>query len=266
MNEMAQDIAWLGKLTDTVITFAVAYSFQILWSLILLVIGVKAAAWVGSMIFTMAQRRGIDVTISRFAATAVRLAVMAFVLIAILANFGISIAPLIALLGASAFGATVAIQGTLSNYGAGLSIILTQPFKVGDTISVKGVSGLVEEINLATTVLRGESGEVIAIPNRHIVGEIIVNSRQYRMAKAEIRVAYEHTPEQVLSVLRQAVESVPEVGREPPLEIGVEELTPSGMLVAIRYWAPTSRFFDTRFAVNRALLAAMASAKLKMAG
>src|SRR5258708_27575404 len=130
MNDMAQDMAWLGKLTDTVITFAVAYSFQILWSLILLVVGYKAAVWVGRMTYTMAERKGLDVTISRFGATVVRLAVMAFVLIAILANFGISIAPLIALLGASAFGATVAIQGTLSNYGARLSLILTRPFKV----------------------------------------------------------------------------------------------------------------------------------------
>src|SRR5260221_2649143 len=103
MGDVAQDIAWLSKLTDTVITFLVAYSFQILWSLILLVVGFKLAAWVGRMTFGMAERRGIDVTISRFGATVVRLAVMAFVLIAILANFGISIAPLISLIVSSAF-------------------------------------------------------------------------------------------------------------------------------------------------------------------
>ena len=264
LDDMAQNIAWLSKLTDTAITFLVAYSFQILWSLILLVVGYKIATWVGRASFGMAERRGLDITISRFGATAVRIGVMAFVLIAVLANFGISIAPLIALLGASAFGATVAIQGTLSNYGAGLSIILARPFKVGDTIAVKGVNGLVEDVNIATTVLKGESGEVITIPNRHIVGEIIVNSGRFRLEKAEFRIGFEHTPEAVLSLLRRAVESVPDIGREPPPEGGVEELSPGGMLIAMRYLVPTNRFFDIRFAVNRAILAALADAKIKI--
>ena len=265
MGDVNQDIAWLGKLTDTVVTFLVTYSFQILWSLILLVIGFKAAAWAGRLTYGFAERRGIDITISHFGSNVVRLAVMAFVAIAILANFGISIAPLIALLGASAFGATVAIQGTIGNYGAGLSIILTRPFKIGDTISVKGVSGVVEDINIATTILRGDGGEVITVPNRQIVGEIIINSHRYRVAEADIEVAYDHPPDQVLSLLKRAVESVADATRGAPPEIGVEDLSAAGMKIAIRYWVPAERFYAARFQVNEAILRALAEAKIKMA-
>ncbi len=65
----------------------------------------------------------------------------------------------------------------MSNYGAGLSIILTRPFVVGDTIRVQGVWGIVKEVHLAFTMLTNEDGEIITIPNKHIVGEIIHNSQ-----------------------------------------------------------------------------------------
>jgi small conductance mechanosensitive channel len=99
-------------------------------------------------------------------------------------KFGISIAPFIAALGALAFGASFALQGPLSNYGAGLMIIIARPFVVGDTITVKNVSGIVEEVTLATTILTTEDGEKITIPNKHIVGEILNNSFANRKTRS----------------------------------------------------------------------------------
>ncbi|MEZ4605004.1 MAG: mechanosensitive ion channel [Desulfobacterales bacterium] len=98
-------------------------------------------------------------TLSHFLGQVVRLVVLVFVVIMAMGKFGISVAPLIAALGALAFGASFALQGPLSNYGAGLVIIMTRPFVVGDTVTIEGVSGVVEEVTLATTILSTEDGE-----------------------------------------------------------------------------------------------------------
>ncbi|MDD9918213.1 MAG: mechanosensitive ion channel, partial [Rhodospirillaceae bacterium] len=111
----------------------------------------------------LCERKALDVTLSRFLGNVVKILVIIFVIIATLGNFGITIAPLIALAGASAFGATFALQGPLSNYGAGLAIILTRPFVVGNTVKIQNVSGVVEEVSLAATVLRGEAREPITV-------------------------------------------------------------------------------------------------------
>ncbi|MBT4045689.1 MAG: mechanosensitive ion channel, partial [Rhodospirillaceae bacterium] len=200
---MEQELEMVSKLIDTLLEFAVQYGFQILGALVFLIIGLKAATWIGGRVTRVAEAREIDITLARFIGNVVKLVVVVFVAIITLGNFGISTAPLIALAGASAFGATLAMQGPLSNYGAGLSIILSRPFAVGDTITVKNVSGTVEEITLAATVLVGEDGEQITVPNKEIVGEVIVNSHTQRVVETRIAIGFGEDAERAVSVLRQ---------------------------------------------------------------
>jgi small conductance mechanosensitive channel len=171
MAPMPKEIEEVGKWVDVVTEFGVTYGFQILGALVFLLIGLKVASLVGGKVSGIAEAKNIDPTLSRFFGSIVKLLIIIILVIITLGNFGISIAPLIALAGASAFGATLAIQGPLSNYGAGLTIILTRPFKVGSTITVRGVGGVVEDINLGFTLLLGEDGEQITIPNKEIVGQ-----------------------------------------------------------------------------------------------
>ena len=115
---------------------------------------------------TFAEARNLDQTLARFFSNVVKVVLIGFVAVITLGNFGVAIAPLIALAGASAFGATLALQGPLSNYAAGLIIILTRPFVVGNTIAVSEVSRVVEDIKLPATTLIGEDGEFITVPNK----------------------------------------------------------------------------------------------------
>ena len=130
-----------------------------------------------------------------------------------LGNFGITIAPLIAIAGAGAFGATMALQGPLSNYGAGLSIIMARPFVVGDTITLGSVSGVVDDISLGATRLLGEDGERILVPNREIVGQIIINSDHRRVVQSKIYLAYDADVAQAITLIREALDGFPELDR-----------------------------------------------------
>ncbi|MBS3731981.1 MAG: mechanosensitive ion channel [Desulfobacterales bacterium] len=173
---MEEQLTQIERIAEMVIDYTVQYAFQILGAIVVLVLGMLVARWVAGMVIRLCTKANMDVTLTNFLGGVVKALVMTFVLIAVISQFGISIAPIIAALGAILFGASFAVAGPLSNYGSGLVIILTRPFVVGNTISIKGVSSVVEEIKLAATILSTEDGEQITIPNKHIVGEVLTNS------------------------------------------------------------------------------------------
>lgn len=246
---MEQELETLSRLIDKGIEFAVAYGFQILGALVFLVIGLKVGGWLGAKVASLCERKELDITLSRFLGNVVKITVIVFVVIATLGNFGITIAPLIALAGASAFGATFALQGPLSNYGAGLAIVLTRPFVVGNTVKVQDVSGVVEEVTLAATVLRGEDREKITVPNKEIVGQILVNSEASRIVESVLYVGTEEDPLRVADLVRRVLEEALHDAATPPL-VGIQDFAYGGVAIGVRYWAPSSRYFQTRYAMN----------------
>jgi len=245
------------KMIDTSIDFLVNYSFQVVGALLILVIGAIAARWIGSIIMGVCQRRKLDITLAKFFASTTRIIVLTFAIIVALGKFGITIAPFIAAIGATAFGITYAIQGPLSNYGAGLAIILGRSFLVGDTVTVAGVTGVVEEIKLAYTVLVDEDGVKITIPSRHIVGEVLHNSGPNKIVEAVIGIAYGDDPEKAVAVVRKVLSGFSDVATTPPAQVGIQAFGDSSINIGYRYWVPTAKYYQTLHAVNLAVFQAV---------
>ncbi|MFD2204600.1 mechanosensitive ion channel family protein [Kiloniella antarctica] len=254
---MNEELKTAEALLEQLIQFGVTYGFQILGAIIVLVIGLKIASWIGGKVSGICIKKEFDQTLSLFIGSIVKVVIVVFVIIITLGNFGISTAPLIALAGAGAFGATLAIQGPLSNYGAGLSIILTRPFTIGDTIIVKGGSGVVHEVKLAYTQLIGEDKELITIPNKRIVGEVITNSHSSSIVETRIPVPHHEDVDKVIGVLRKVLENDPDIPDEPSPQIGVHDFTYGGVILGLRYWVPSQQYFQKRYRINTALLTAL---------
>ncbi len=252
-----ENLETVTALLDTAIAFAVQYGFQILGALVVLLIGLKVAGFCGRKVAVLCEARNIDITLARFIGNVVKIILIGVVIIVTLGNFGITIAPFIALAGASAFGATMALQGPLSNYGAGLSIILTRPFVVGNTINVQGVSGVVEEITLAQTVLVGEDGERITVPNKEVVGQVIVNSREKRVVQTKIQVTASQDPKRVVTLIREALKEVPDLEGDPGPLVGIHDFAYGGIVIGIRFWVASEKYFATRYAVNQVIYDAL---------
>jgi small conductance mechanosensitive channel len=254
---MESQITALQKLIDTAIEFCVNYSFQVIGALIILIVGFLVAKWIASLISKLCQKKNLDVTLTKFLASFIKALIVAFAVVIALGNFGITIAPFIAAIGALVFGATYAIQGPLSNYGAGLVIILGRPFVVGDTVSIKDVNGVVNDIKLASTTLVTEDGVKVTIPNRHIVGEILWNSKGQRIIEASVGISYSDDPEKAIAVIAETLKSFPDVAGEPAPQIGVDEFADSSVNIAFRYWVPTGKYFQSKFNVNLAVFNAL---------
>ncbi len=258
---MDKEIETLTKFLNTLVEFAVTYGFQILGALVFLLIGLKVAGWAGRRVARLAGGKKVDPTLAKFMGNVARIVIVAVLAVITLGNFGISIAPLIALAGAGAFGATIALQGPLSNYGAGLSIILSRPFAVGDTITLGRISGVVEEVRLAGTVLVGEDEERIIIPNKEIVGKVIVNSETRRLIQTKIAVDGDTDVRSAIAALREAIPADAVSGK---IQVGVHDFTYGGIVLGVRYWVPSKCYFETRYRVNQELLRGLREAGVRL--
>ena len=247
---MQEEIQTVQKLIDIVIDFFVNYSFQVVGAILVLVIGVLVARAVSSFFLKLFEKKEVDVTLSKFIAALIKGIILGFAFIVAIGKFGITIAPLVAALAAMAFGASFAIQGPLANYGAGLVIILTRPFIVGNTIKVSDVSGIVEEVKLGATILTDEDGVKITIPNKHIVGEIIHNSEEKKIVEEIVGISYNSDPEKAIQIIKEALEPFEEISKEPPPQIGIQEFGDSSINIGLRYWIPTNTYFKILYQVN----------------
>jgi len=259
---MKEELATLQNLFNVVVEFLVNYSFQVMGAIIILVVGIYVARWLSNMVVKLCQKRDLDVTLTSFLGSLTKILVLVFVAIITMGKFGISIAPFIAAIGALAFGVSFAIQGPLSNYGAGLAIILARPFVVGNTITVKEVSGLVEEISLAYTYLTTEDEERITIPNSKIVGEIIQNSFANRVVEAKVGIAYHSDPQKAIGVIEETLKQFSQIAADPAPQIGIEEFADSAINIGMRYWVPTKHYFETIYAVNLSIYQALKASQI----
>jgi len=253
---MKEEIDQFKAIYDLIATFFVTYSFQLVGALIVLVIGLLVSSRVARLVTRTCDKHGLDVTLSRFLASCTKIIIIVAVAVICLGKIGISVTPFVAAIGALSLGAGLAMQGLLSNYAAGLNIILTRPFVVGDTIIVQGVTGIVKEVRLAQTILTDEDEVTILIPNRHIVGEIIHNSNDFKVVESTLGVAYNSDIDQVTSTIKAVLHQLGVDTNRPP-QVGIDEFGDSSINFGIRFWVPTDKYHQLRFRVNDELFKAL---------
>lgn len=261
---MEKQFAMLNTIADRAITYIVDYSFQVIGATIILIAGFLLGNWMAAAVARVCEKRGLDITLRHFLSSFAKVLVIAFAVIMALSKFGITIAPFIAAIGAAAFGATYALQGPLSNYGAGLAIILGRAFVVGDTIAVAGVFGVVEEVTLAHTTLITEDGVKITVPNKHIVGEILHNSGARRIVESSVGIGYDTDPVRAMAVIGEALAAFDQLKGEPAPQVGIDGFRDSSLAIGYRYWAPTGRYIETMHAVNLAVYQALGRAGISI--
>lgn len=259
---MAEELQQAQEIYELILSYLVAYGFQLLGALLVFLIGIFIAGKLAAALNSFLTGKNIDVTLSRFASSTLKVIMIVMVAVISLGQVGISITPLVAAIGALGLGAGLAVQGLLSNYGAGISIIVARPFVVGDTIAVNGVSGIVQEIKLGYTILTNEDEVIITIPNRHIIGEILHNSHECTLLELSVGIAYDCNPGKAIEVISQALQTLPGLSQQKPLQIGVERFGDSSIDIGIRCWVKTEVLFETKYQANMLIHQTLAEHKI----
>ncbi len=240
--------------TDLVVDLAVRYGFQVLGAILILIVAALAARWAGGMVDRRLTRQAMEPPMRILIVRAVKITILLFAVVVALDKFGFQIAPLVAGIGVAGVGIGLALQGVLSNIMAGLTIIFTKPFRVGEHIELLGVRGDVLSIELSTTTLVNPDQSRIVIPNRKIVGEILHNFGHMRQLRLTVTLPHAADLPRVLGVARDVLAANPRVLKDPKALLGVSQITETGIQVAVQPWVAVAEFVVAEAELYEALV------------
>lgn len=208
-------------------------------SVTIFIIGLFISRIISNGVHKVLITRNIDSTISGFLSALVRYAIITFFLIAALGCIGVQTTSVIAILGAAGMAIGLALQGSLSNFAAGVLLVTLRPFKTGEYISLDNVSGTVLNIHIFYTTLRTLDGKIVIVPNNKIISGNIVNYSREPARRNEfiISVAYHSDIDLVIKVLKEVVLNETRVLKDRDITIGLTELAPSSINFIIRCWS-----------------------------
>ena len=233
---------------------AVKFGPRVLSAVIVLVVGFMVARWAGRIVQRWLSHFDLDPPVRMLFLRAARALVLGLFVVIALQNLGVELLPLIAGLGVAGAGIALAMQGVLGNLTAGLTIIFTKPFRVGEYVSMVGVEGRVESVELFTTVLSHPDKSKVVIPNRKIVGEILHNYGKVRQVDLEVGVAYQTDLNVALAAVNEVLRSNPRVLREPAAIVGVTTLAESSIQIAVKPWVQVPDYDSATAEINKALV------------
>lgn len=233
---MNEQVATISHAKDTMLEMAIRFGPRLLTAILILVVGFIVGKWVSGGFARMLERRQLEPPVrALFTRIVWALCVLLFAIMA-LQNLGVELLPLVAGLGVAGAGVALATQGVLSNVVAGLSIIFSKPYKVGEYIAIAGVEGAVESITLFSTTLVHPDRSRVVIPNRKIVGEILHNYGRVRQLDFTVGVAYDTDLTAALAIIREVLAANPRILKDPVPVVAPLQLGESAVALAVRPW------------------------------
>ncbi|EGR0627851.1 small-conductance mechanosensitive channel MscS [Vibrio cholerae] len=246
---------WLTNNSDLLIQYGV----NVISAILILFIGNLVVKGVAGSVANVLKKKEMDKAVVDFIHGLVRYTLFIIVLIAALSRIGVQTASVVAVIGAAGLAVGLALQGSLSNFAAGVLIVAFRPFKSGDYVEIGGVAGSVDSIQIFQTVLKSPDNKMVVVPNSAVIGSAITNYSRHETRRVDmvIGVSYKSDLQKTKRVLRETLEKDPRILKDPDMTIGVLTLADSSINFVVRPWCKTSDYwavyFDSMQAIKEAL-------------
>ncbi|WP_333804689.1 mechanosensitive ion channel family protein [Sulfurospirillum sp.] len=227
------DLSW-----TVIVNFVTLYGMKVLASLLIFFIGKKIAALLTAIVVKGMRKSKIDETITSFFSNVIYFGLLVVIILAALSNLGINTTSFLAVLGTAGLAIGLALQGTLSNVGAGILLVFFRPFKIGHSVQVAGENGTVEELNLFSVVLKTGDNKQIIIPNSAVIGKNIINFSAKPTSRVDLtfNIGYEDDLRLAKETLQEIVDKESKVLNEPAPFVAVSELAQTSVKLVVRFW------------------------------
>ncbi len=243
-----------ADITEKLIMYFVEHGVQILTGIGIIVAGLFCARWAGNVGQRWLEKHKLEPQVRQLVTKLTRLVVFAVFAIMALGQMGVQITPLLAGIGVAGVGLSLAMQSVLGNLVAGLNIIFSKPFTVGEYIELLGVYGQVQDISLFSTTLLHADNSRVVVPNRKIVGEILHNYGKIRQMNLTVGVAYDADIKLAIATSKAILDQNPRVLKDPAPVVGVSRLADSSVVISIMPWVAVPDYFVAQTEVNQAIL------------
>ena len=245
------DIDW-AAIYDKFQSLGVDFGISLVTAIVIFFVGRLVARIVSRGLRKLMQAQNVDKILESFVSNLVYWALMAFVIIAAITELGVETTSFIAMLGAAGLAVGLAMQGSLSNFAAGVLIVLFRHYRVGDWIEAGGVAGSVENVQILTTTLKTGDNKSIIIPNSEIMGNIIINysANATRRIDMVFGVGYGDDIDKVRAVIQEVIEKDERILGEPACLIAVAELADSSVNFNVRPWVKTADYWAVKWDIT----------------
>lgn len=191
----------------------------------------------------------LDKSVHKFIITATKYALYIVLAVVILTSLKIPTAPLVTVLGACGAAVALALKDSLGNIASGIIILANKPFIRGDVIEVTGITGIVQSIDLLVTTLKTYDNKVITIPNGTITAAVLVNYSRENTRRVDLSftISYDSDIAEAKDVLMAVTVSNPDIFADPAPVVGVAEHQENGILLDLKVWCETSKYYDVRY-------------------
>ncbi|HEY4367481.1 MAG TPA: mechanosensitive ion channel domain-containing protein [Steroidobacteraceae bacterium] len=251
---MAAPLETIEQVRATVIDLALRFGPKVLAATLILTLGYFVGRWVARWIERALGHLEMEPPVRSLIVRIARAIVSLLFVIMALQNLGVELLPLVAGLGVAGAGVALAMQGVLGNLFAGLTIILTKPFRIGEYIEIVQEEGTVDTITLFQTTLTHPDRSRVIIPNRKIVGEILHNYGKIRQVDVLVGVAYDTDLGRAIALIQDILHSNPRVLHDVEPIIRVNQLADSTVKIAVRPWVAVADLSTATSEINQAIL------------
>jgi len=254
--ELPKGSTWLDELKRVLMTYAVPIGGKLLGALVLWIIGRIAISAIRRMLGRVLAHRKLDPTLTRYLDSIAGVVLTLMLVIAILSLFGIETTSFAGILAAVGIAIGMAWSGLLSNFAAGVFMMLLRPFKVGDMITAAGVTGVVKEIGLFATTIDTADNIRTFVGNSKIFGDNIQNytTNPYRRVDLKAQLAHGVDPIDAINRLRARLAKLPNIAKDPAPSVELLEFTAFGPVLAVRPSCHNDHYWDVYFATNQAIV------------
>lgn len=244
----------IGEYTDELMPMVIDYGLSFMGAILILILGWMFANWAGKNVRKKASESDkFDDTLVPIFGQIVRILVLIITILAVLGQFGIQTASIIAVLGAAGLAVGLALQGTLGNIAAGFMILVLRPFKVGDVVDINGTMGVVDEIGLFVTEMHSFDNIGIIMPNSEVWGSKIMNYSKFenRRVDMEFGIGYGDDMEKAMKLIKEVLDEDDRILPEPEPLIVISTLGDSSVGIRVRPWTDASNVWPLRYDLTK---------------
>lgn len=240
---------------DIINRYVLPWGLNIVFALAIFVLGRWLAKLLTRTSKALMQKSKVDTSLSDFLGNIIYTALIVVVIIAAIDRLGIDTTSVLAVFAAAGLAVGLALKDSLSNFAAGVMLVVFKPFKLGHVITTAGETGVVESISIFSTLLRTGDNQEIVIPNSKIYSGTIKNitARDTRRIDLVIGIGYSDSIASAKSLLGEILESNPGVLKDPAPAILVLELGESSIDIAVRPWVKASDYWTVRSELLQAI-------------
>ncbi len=240
---------------DSAIPLITTYGMRIIGAILILIIGRIVSGILGSLVNKALTRAKVEPSLIGFLVSLTKITVIVFSVIAALAKFGVETTSFVAVLGAVGFAIGFALQGSLSNFAAGVMILLFKPIKVGDLVETSGYLGTINNIGLFVTVMDTLDNRRIIIPNGKLTSDVInnLNANGLRRVDMTAGISYDDDMNLAKRLCMEVLDKHPHVLKEPAPAVAISELGDSSVNLIVRPWTHPDYYWDVWFDVTQGI-------------